>query len=409
MRARGASGLPVIACETVKGNHGGSKAGSLANPLGWSLGKRRRLVGCIGLGLACLGMTLLMFVVLMFLWAKSLPHSDCDLKLYQNPNFDPYSANAGPCQRARLHADVDVVVVAVKPTCVTPFAIRGLNFFMGPRTIYVIAPTQTRCAVFAKQAQNVVCIVEDQVVPGLNKKVVGEYIEKLYQASGSSIVYGRSMAGWYLQQFLKMGVARHLDGLSEHYLLWDSDMVPLKPMDWFRHNRTQVLFNTGGYLTPTYDQVYERLMGTKMSYAADGTSFVTHSMMIYRPYMEALMLRFNMGKGGNGWIYRILDQLDTRDVQRGFSEYGSYASWMIENHSEKMAIVPYRTWSRHPIGGVLGMQALRLNNEYGLCCPNKSILQIMRLLDNAFVGFEIGHHFCHATDSKYEDAYGISE
>lgn len=22
------------------------------------------------------------------------------------------------------------------------------------------------------------------------------------------------------------------------------------------------------------------------------------------------------GKGGNGWIYRILDQLDTRDVQR---------------------------------------------------------------------------------------------
>jgi len=55
--------------------------------------------------------------------------------------------------------------------------------------------------------------------------------------------------GWYLQQFLKMGAARHVAGLSDHYLLWDSDMVPLKPMQWFvagHANRSRAVFNTGG-------------------------------------------------------------------------------------------------------------------------------------------------------------------
>jgi hypothetical protein len=52
-----------------------------------------------------------------------------------------------------------------------------------------------------------------------------------------------------------------------------------------------------------------------MEYAPDGSSFVTHSMMIYKPYMEELLLKFNQGEGGNGWIFRIMDQLDTKDVQ----------------------------------------------------------------------------------------------
>jgi hypothetical protein len=72
--------------------------------------------------------------------------------------------------------------------------------------------------------------------------------------------FGRPVqVGWYLQQFLKMGAARHVAGLSDYYLLWDSDMVPLKPMQWFvtgHANRSRAVFNTGGCVCTVASQVH---------------------------------------------------------------------------------------------------------------------------------------------------------
>jgi hypothetical protein len=70
------------------------------------------------------------------------------------------------------------------------------------------------------------------------------------------------------------------------------------------------------YVTPTYEQAYRRLTGGELEYWRDGTSFVTHSMMVYRPYMDELLRTFNDGEDGEGWIFKIIDVLDTRDVQR---------------------------------------------------------------------------------------------
>ena len=54
------------------------------------------------------------------------------------------------------------------------------------------------------------------------------------------------------------------------------------------------------------------------------------------------------------------------------------------------------------------MTSLRMAHAEGLCCPTAWMLEVARLLDNKFIGFEIGHHFCKATHPKYDDAYGIS-
>lgn len=93
---------------------------------------------------------------------------------------------------------------------------------------------------------------------------------------------------------------------------------------------------------------------------------------------------------------------------QGFSEYASYASWVMQHHRDSMYVEPKRTWSRHPAGGWLGMVALRLWHENGLCCPAQWMLSLMRMLGNTFVGFEIGHHLCDATNDKYKEAYGLA-
>ena len=63
-----------------------------------------------------------------------------------HPQIDAFSAtNNKGCALENHHADVDVVVVAVKPSCISTYAVRGLNRFMGPRRIVVIAPNEQRC------------------------------------------------------------------------------------------------------------------------------------------------------------------------------------------------------------------------------------------------------------------------
>jgi hypothetical protein len=51
---------------------------------------------------------------------------------------------------------------------------------------------------------------------------------------------------------------------------------------------------------------------------------------------------------------------------------------------------------------------LALNCTWGTTCsPAQWMLALMRMLGNTFVGFEIGHHFCDATNDKYIEAYGV--
>ena len=73
---------------------------------------------------------------------------------------------------------------------------------------------------------------------GVSKKAVGEYLEQRLGASavgrsGSSVVGGRRVAGWYFQQLVKLGAARRIEGLAPLFLLWDMDMVPLRPLSLF--------------------------------------------------------------------------------------------------------------------------------------------------------------------------------
>ena len=54
-------------------------------------------------------------------------------------------------------------------------------------------------------------------------QVVSQYIEKIYKTSGSHVLWGRSMAGWYLQQ-----VSRALDLPLRAYLGLAPEEVPVQ-------------------------------------------------------------------------------------------------------------------------------------------------------------------------------------
>ena len=126
---------------------------------------------------------------------------------------------------------IDVVGVAYKPTCVTKMSIDRLNAHLSPRYINVFTTSDSKCAKFKAMAPNVRCYYDGDVVPKVTKKSVDAFLaERFGEAYADALKSGKKLAGWYLQQFVKLGVARYLDDLSEHFLIWDLDMIPLRNM-----------------------------------------------------------------------------------------------------------------------------------------------------------------------------------
>ena len=209
----------------------------------------------------------------------------------------PGSDDGVACAPEMRHPDVDVVSVAVKPTCVTRVAVAALNQFVGPRRIHFVTADEARCEVLRGMASNVECHPEDRVVPGITKRAVAAELRRLHGLDADARYVGRETSGWYLQQLVKLGAAAHVPNLSETFLVWDPDMIALWPIKLFGARRgatgePRALRHVGGYVIPSYEPSYRALTGDAMRRAPDGSSYVTHQMTMRREYVQEMLDAF---------------------------------------------------------------------------------------------------------------------
>ena len=216
-----------------------------------------------------------------------------------------------PCLPENHHPDIDVVSVVVKPTCVTKVSVQGINQYIAPRRIHFITKDEHACEIILKFANNIRCYPQDTLVPGLTKQTVSDELQNLYseKADASGTYMGRELAGWYLQQLLKLGAARHLPYLSHTFLVWDPDMIPLEPFRVFSKERSgatgkeRVMRHVGGYVIKEYEYAYEKLTQEQLANAPDGSSYVTHAMLFERSIVEELLGMFS-----DAWEDRIREE-----------------------------------------------------------------------------------------------------
>ena len=392
--------------------------------------------------------TLVMYLLtLLFVWwyARSVlfgfsPSASAGSGAGQAPSSAQQPAQISP---------MDVVGIAVKPTCVTEFSIEKLNELLKPRLIHVFTPTESKCELFRGMASNVRCYTDGEVVPGVSKKTVEDALVSTFGAAYTDYVKksGKKMTGWYLQQvsgvqpsraplsiviqadrppsstrtglssssitqFVKLGVSRYLgERLTENFLIWDLDMIMMKPMEAFTSDPTpRALVNVGGkiHIHKGYELCYERLTNRTLEIAPDGTSYVTHSLSASKRHMEGLLREFEGEAGRDSWPWNIIRSIDPDYLGYGFSEYASYVSYMIQNHPDEVKVKRRRTWTRYPPGASLGVAALKLISPNHLCCPTDSFLKLVKPLGYEFMGFEIGHSsLCGYHDKAHEESYGL--
>ena len=69
-------------------------------------------------------------------------------------------------------SEVDVVTVALAPTCVGAAAVASLTRTLAPRRLFVVTHRNASCAFYTALAPNVRCLVDDAVMPGEHKQSV---------------------------------------------------------------------------------------------------------------------------------------------------------------------------------------------------------------------------------------------
>lgn len=148
--------------------------------------------------------------------------------------------------------------------------------------------------------------------------------------------------------------------------------------------------------------------GCRLEYARDGTSFVTHWVVVHKPLMREFLGALSANGSEWSWVERILDSVPRAHLHQGFSEFAAYVSWVRQNHPERQRVLRRKTWRRQPLGGTLGVRQAAMSHPQGLCCPTTVQHALQRAAGLYYYGVELGHHaFCKFHERAVNGTYGL--
>jgi hypothetical protein len=177
---------------------------------------------------------------------------------------------------------------------------------------------------------------EDDVAPGLSLGLVQDLLER----RGAN----RGRAGWYLKQMLNLAYATR-DDAGRHYLTWDSDSIPLRPIEFF-DGRGRILYVRKSEHHRAYFTTLRRLLGIGR---LARFSFIAEHMMFDREVSRDLLAAIMKGEPfeGAALAARIIGAVADEDLSKsGFAEYETYGTWALATRPETIAIRKMRSSRR---------------------------------------------------------------
>jgi hypothetical protein len=140
--------------------------------------------------------------------------------------------------------------------------------------------------------------------------------------------------GWYFQQFLKLYADTVIGGISEHFLIVDSDVV-FKNMVKFIEADGAPCYAYGGENYQPYFALISKILPEIRRVFPD-KSGICHHMVFSCTVLEEIRSRL----GGTAAAWRTIMAAVDKNELSGFSEYELYFNYMLTHHSAKMHIRP---------------------------------------------------------------------
>ena len=226
----------------------------------------------------------------------------------------------------------------------TRAVLEGLTTHYHPRSIHVITP-----AAEAKTLQTV----------SQGWKLAPLYVheeEPFFQKHGltkdsicAELNLGKSLytPGWFYQQLLKLGAFEGIDDLSEWYVVWDSDLLPVEtwpllsqPSQTMQHTFALLQHNQwgNGSIVATWDKWICSVLGVEALKDHEGT-FIPHHMWFKQTYLKSFAEQVSTYfQSEDHWLRLMMRSANEFGT---FSEYWSYVSWVAATAPGDLAFHPY--------------------------------------------------------------------
>lgn len=161
---------------------------------------------------------------------------------------------------------------------------------------------------------------ENYIVPDLNLALV-----KLWLRNRSA---DEQRAGWYFQQFIKMGLAETVE--DEAYAVWDIDTLPINSVSLKDHDGYLFIRKREHHL-PYFDTI-NILTNGNVSRNDPYTSFIAEAMVFDVAIMRSLLcLMHKSGVDGSHVFEKVINAIAPTEISKsGFSEFESYGNYVAK-------------------------------------------------------------------------------
>lgn len=241
----------------------------------------------------------------------------------------------------------DIVIPLFKARWNTRAVLEGLTHHYSPRTIHIITP--------AEEAEALAGIAPNWSTAPLQIHPEEVFFQPLGLTKDSicaELDLGESLynPGWFYQQLLKLGASEGIPDLSEWYLVWDSDLLPVDTWPIFTEaggtlKHTFALIQHNGWGNTSIVSKWETWINTVLGVPAAkdpvGT-FIPHHMWFKQEHLKSFGRRLQQFfQSQDHWLrlmMRSANQFDT------FGEYWCYSSWVASQAPEDLSFHPYERY-----------------------------------------------------------------
>jgi len=238
--------------------------------------------------------------------------------------------------------------------------VEGIIKIHNPRTIYIVTPKKElpcleSSILYWKGYNNQIFCFEDEQFFMENYYFNKDMIEKWYCKKDEQ---SREF-GWWYQQILKLGAVNQIRGISDPYIVWDSDLIPLEKWELYDETTCNYKFailqefsknewNKEQYASSIFDLVGIEDVVEPLS----GGTFVPHHFVFHHIVIKSLLSHieiYSKNRGENNhrtWIECIVYL--SHDYYR-FSEYKCVANYMLKNFEHLLDYHPFSEYGKKGI------------------------------------------------------------
>jgi len=218
-----------------------------------------------------------------------------------------------------IKIDKVICLCSIKDIHTWLYSSRYIKKYISATSYEVIVPESHYLIFKTLTIEPWIVISENEISPFLNL----EYVKKKIPFDN------QYRAGWYLQQLLKIQAILNNGEINSRILIWDSDTIPLRNLNFFIEDK--VIFFTGTeHHIPYFDTIKKLLKYDK----SVPFSFVSQCLPVYSDWVIEFKKVIEHLHDKN-WFDAILDNTNLNQLS-GFSEYETLGTFFVNNYKEKL-------------------------------------------------------------------------